>query len=82
MTALSTWTATWKLIRLHPGAFAQFSLLYLFALTSRLLPGLIVQAFFDHLTMNLRAGRSTTWTKTVPALVFSVIIFSPFCSIM
>jgi ATP-binding cassette subfamily B protein len=47
---LSTWKATWKLIGFAPGHFAILSVLYVFWLASRLLPGLITQSIFDNLT--------------------------------
>jgi ATP-binding cassette subfamily B protein len=47
---LHTWKATWELIRLSPGHFLSFSALYVFGLSSRLLPGLILQAIFDDLS--------------------------------
>jgi ATP-binding cassette subfamily B protein len=50
MKTLPTWTATWKLIRFHPTSFWQFSVLYVVLFGSNVLPGLIIQAFFDRLT--------------------------------
>ena len=50
MKMLSTWVATWKLIRFHPRSYLQFSALYILNDCLLLLPGLITQAFFDALT--------------------------------
>lgn len=50
MKTLSTWTATWKLIRFNPRAYLQFSVLYVILFSSNIVPGLLIQAFFDHLT--------------------------------
>ncbi len=50
MKTLSTWRATWKLIRFQPRAYVQFGLLYVILFSSNVLPGLLIQAFFDHLT--------------------------------
>jgi len=56
MKLLSTWKATWALIRVDPGHYAVFSALYVLGLSSRLLPGLILQAVFDRLTGGSPAG--------------------------
>lgn len=50
MKTLSTWTATWKLIRFNPRAYLQFGVLYVILFSSNIVPGLLIQAFFDHLT--------------------------------
>ncbi len=50
MKTLSTWAATWKLIRFNPRAYLQFGALYVLLFSSNVLPGLLIQAFFDHLT--------------------------------
>lgn len=50
MKTLSTWTATWKLIRFNPRAYLQFGVLYVILFGSNIVPGLLIQAFFDHLT--------------------------------
>lgn len=50
MKTLPTWTATWKLIRFHPKSYFQFGALYVVLFGSNVLPGLLVQAFFDHLS--------------------------------
>ncbi len=50
MKTLSTWAATWKLIRFNPRAYLQFGALYVILFSSNVLPGLLIQAFFDHLT--------------------------------
>lgn len=47
---LPTWTATWKLIGIHPRSFGAFSVGYVVLFGSQIFPGLIVQAFFDHLS--------------------------------
>jgi len=56
MSTLSTWKATWALIRVHPGHYATFSALYVIGLSSRLLPGLILQRIFDRLSGSAPAG--------------------------
>jgi ATP-binding cassette subfamily B protein len=53
---LSTWRATWALIRACPGHYLSFSILYVVGLSSRLLPGLVLQALFDRLTGTSPAG--------------------------
>jgi ATP-binding cassette subfamily B protein len=58
VNVLSTWKATWALIRVDPGHYAAFSALYVVGLSSRLLPGLILQRIFDHLTGGAPAGLS------------------------
>jgi ATP-binding cassette subfamily B protein len=50
MRTLSTWRATWKLIRFCPGHYLSFSALYVLGLSSRLFPGLILQAMLNDLT--------------------------------
>jgi len=50
MKTLGTWKATWEMIRFRPGHYLTFSALYVFGLSSRLFPGLILQAIFDDLT--------------------------------
>ena len=50
MKLLSTWKATWRLIAFRPGHFCSFSALYVLGLSSRLLPGLVLQAIFDDLS--------------------------------
>ncbi|MGD9101543.1 MAG: ABC transporter ATP-binding protein [Anaerolineae bacterium] len=50
MKTLSTWQATWKLIRCSPWPFLLYFVLWTFYLSSWLIPGLIVQAMFDDLT--------------------------------
>ena len=55
MKTLPTWTATWKLIRFNPRAYLQFGVLYVILFGSNLIPGLLIQAFFDHLTGNTPA---------------------------
>jgi ATP-binding cassette subfamily B protein len=47
---LSTWKATWRLIAFRPGQFGVFSALYVLGLSSRLLPGLVLQTLFDTLS--------------------------------
>ena len=56
MKRLSTWVATWKLIRFHPRSYLQFSALYILNDCLLLLPGLITQAFFDALTGSASAA--------------------------
>jgi ATP-binding cassette, subfamily B, bacterial len=56
MKTLSTWKATWEMIRFKPGPFLSFSILYLVGLSSRLFPGLILQTLFDRLTGAAPAG--------------------------
>ena len=56
MKMLPTWTATWELIRFRPGHYLSFSILYVVGLSSRLLPGLVLQALFDGLTGAAPAG--------------------------
>ncbi len=50
MKTLSTWAATWQLIRFQPRAYLQFGALYVVLFGSNVLPGLLIQAFFDHLS--------------------------------
>ncbi|MBN2392013.1 MAG: ABC transporter ATP-binding protein [Anaerolineae bacterium] len=50
MKTLPTWTATWKLICFNPRAYLQFGVLYVILFGSNIVPGLLIQAFFDHLT--------------------------------
>ena len=50
MRTLSTWKATWEMIRFSPRHFLSFSVLYVVGLSSRLLPGLVLQRIFDDLT--------------------------------
>jgi ATP-binding cassette subfamily B protein len=50
VNVLSTWKATWALIRVGTGHYAAFSALYVAGLSSRLLPGLILQRIFNRLT--------------------------------
>lgn len=56
MRMLSTWVATWALIRVGPGHYATFSALYVLGLSSRLLPGLVLQRIFDRLSGSAPAG--------------------------
>ena len=56
MKLLSTWKATWKLIAFRPGHYASFSALYVIGLSSRLLPGLVLQTIFDRLSGAAPAG--------------------------
>ena len=50
MKLLSTWKATWRLIAFRPGHFSVFSALWVLGLSSRLLPGLVLQILFDDLS--------------------------------
>ena len=51
MKTLSTWKATWQADRCSaPSTTGSLSLLYILFFSSRLVPGLLTQAFFDTLT--------------------------------
>jgi hypothetical protein len=50
MKKLSTWKATWQLIRVHPSSFATMWVLYVVGFLCLIAPGLVLQAIFDHLT--------------------------------
>ncbi|MBN1933539.1 MAG: ABC transporter ATP-binding protein, partial [Anaerolineae bacterium] len=75
MKTLPTWHATWKLIRFHPRPFFSFSVLYIIFFASRVIPGLIVQAFFDGLTGAAQAqlgGAQPTGTWSLLGLLAAV----------